>query len=40
MRTLTDIYNLPLMSGGEKTKARDILAAIRTLTQIEQARWP
>ena len=40
MPTLTDIYNLPLMASGEKTKARDILAAIRTLTQIEQAQRP
>lgn len=38
MATLTDIYNLPLMASGEKTKARDILAAIRTLQQIEQAQ--
>jgi SAM-dependent methyltransferase len=40
MPTLTDIYNLPLMASGEKTKARDILAAIRTLTQIEAAQRP
>ena len=40
MPTLTDIYNLPLMASGEKTKARDILAAIRTLAQIEQAQRP
>jgi hypothetical protein len=40
MPTLTDIYNLPLIASGEKTKARDILAAIRTLTQIEQAQRP
>ena len=40
MPTLSDIYNLPLMASGEKTKARDILAAIRTLTQIEEAQRP
>jgi hypothetical protein len=36
MQTLTDIYNLPLMASGEKTKARDMLTALRTLAQIEQ----
>jgi SAM-dependent methyltransferase len=40
MPTLTDIYNLPLMASGEKTKARDILAAIHTLARIEQAQRP
>jgi hypothetical protein len=37
---LTDLYNLPLMASGEKTNARDILAASCTLTEIEQAQRP
>lgn len=40
MQTLTDIYNLPLLASGEKTKARDILAALRTLARIEQDQHP
>lgn len=40
MQTLTDIYNLPLLASGEKTKARDMLAALRTLVQIDQDQRP
>ena len=40
MPILTDIDHLPLIASGEKAKARDILAAIRTLAQIEQAQRP
>ena len=31
---------LPLIASGEKTKARDIIAAIRTLQQVERERQP
>jgi hypothetical protein len=30
----------PLIAGGEKTKARDIIAAIRTLQQVESEKRP